>query len=422
MPSLLISGALRPDGSSTALAIRDGRIVAPDDLGPNPELFDASGLVALPGLVDLHTHLREPGKEEAETIATGTAAAAKGGYTTVFCMANLSPVTDTPERVATIVNIAARDALARVIPIGAITRGLAGESLSDIAGMHAAYGTRMFSDDGKCVMNAQLMREAFEQVARFDGFVAQHSQDHNLAPAEAVVHESQISHDLGLLGWPAEAESVIIARDVQLAKLTGARLHVCHLSTAESVEIVRWAKRKGIRVTAEATPHHLYLTTERLRSLDPVYKVNPPLRTDEHVEAVRQGVLDGTIDVIGTDHAPHPAKDKCLPLSSAAFGMINIEQALAVIMDVFVNPGLLGWADVARIMSNTPRTIGGLETGDPLSVGARADLVLLDPTARAIVAPELSLSKSRNCPFAGLDLPDPVVLTMAAGRVTYRRC
>ncbi|MGL4831774.1 MAG: dihydroorotase, partial [Propionibacteriaceae bacterium] len=370
---------------------------------------------------DLHTHLREPGKEEAETIATGTAAAAKGGYTTVFCMANLSPVTDTPERVGTIVDIAARDARARVIPVGSLTQGLAGEQLADIAGMYRAHGTRMFSDDGRCVMNAQLMREALEQVAHFDGFVAQHSQDHNLAPAEAVVHESQISRDLGLVGWPTEAESIIIARDVQLAKLTGARLHVCHLSTAESVEIVRWAKRQGIRVTAEATPHHLYLTTERLRSLDPVFKVNPPLRTDEHVAAVREGVLDGTIDVIGTDHAPHPAADKCRPLSSAAFGMINIEQALGVVMDVFVNPGMLDWADVARIMSNTPRAIGGLEVGDPLAPGARADVVLIDPQARAAVDPDHSLSKSRNCPFAGIDLPDPVVLTIAAGHITYRR-
>lgn len=421
MSSFLIADAQLPDGTHRDLHVRDGVLVDSESAALDAKRVEADGLVVLPGLVDLHTHLREPGKEEAETIATGTAAAAHGGYTTVFCMANLTPVTDTPEAVGHILDVAREGAATRVVPVGSITRGLDGHELSDIAGMHATHGTLMFSDDGKCVMNAQLMREAFEAVARFDGLLAQHSQDHDLAPATAVAHESEISRELGLGGWPAEAESVIIARDVQLARMTGARLHVCHLSTAESVEIVRWAKRKGIQVTAEATPHHIYLTTERLRTLDPVYKVNPPLRTDEHVNAVIEGLCDGTIDVIGTDHAPHPAADKCKPFATAAFGMIDIEQALPVVMDVLVRSGRMGWADVARIMSDAPRRIGRLETGDPFAVGARADLVLLDPAARAVVNPSHSFSLSRNNPYAGEDLPDPVIATMCAGRITYQR-
>lgn len=419
MASYVITGALLPDGTSSDLFLADGVFVDSEPSGA--ERIDADGLVALPGLVDLHTHLREPGKENAETIATGTAAAAKGGFTTVFAMANLSPVTHDAENVGHILDIAAREASTRVVPVGSITRDLAGAELSDIAGMHATHGTVMFSDDGRCVMDSGLMRRAFEAVREFNGFLAQHSQDHGLAGPDAVAHESDISRELELGGWPAEAESIIVARDVQLAKLTGARLHVCHLSTAESVEIVRWAKSQGLRVTAEVTPHHLYLTTDRLRSLDPVFKVNPPLRTDEHVAAVREGLLDGTIDVVGTDHAPHSAHDKCRPFASAAFGMITIEQALAVIIDTFVHAGTMGWADVARVMSENPRRIGGLEQGPGLRVGDRADLVLIDPAARATVDPALGRSKSRNNPFAGIDLPDPVVATFCAGRATYRR-
>lgn len=405
----------------TDLHIRDGHFVSSTDADPQAETICGDGLLALPGLVDLHTHLREPGKEAAETIKTGTQAAAHGGYTTVFCMANLNPVTDCASAVAHIKHIAKTDASAHVIPVGSITKNLAGQELSDIAQMHDQHGTVMFSDDGKCVMNSMLMRKAFEIVAQFDGFLAQHSQDHNLAPASAVAHECDITKELDLGPWPAEAESIIVARDVQLAKLTGARLHVCHLSTAESVEIVRWAKRKGIKVTAEATPHHIYLTTERLRTLDPVFKVNPPLRTDEHVQAVVEGLLDGTIDAIGTDHAPHPAEDKCKPFDTAAFGMIDIEQALPVVMDVLVNTGRMDWADVARIMCVRPRQIARLNSENLLRPGALADLTLIDPSLRAVVDPQTSLSKSRNNPYAGMDLPNPVITTFCGGKITYRR-
>ncbi len=418
MSGYVIAGAMRPDGTTGDLYVADGRFVA--EPPPGAERTHADGLRALPGLVDPHTHLREPGREDAETVASGTRAAARGGFTAVMAMANTAPVTDTAERAAHVRDLG-RGADALVTPIGSITRNLAGRELSDIAGMHAHVGTQMFSDDGMCVMDAGLMRRSLEAVRVFDGVIAQHSQDHNLAPAAACCHESRYSEEFGLTGWPAEAESIIIARDVQLAKLTGARLHVCHLSTAESVEIVRWAKQQGIRVTAEVTPHHLLLTTPLLASHDTTFKVNPPLRTDEHVEAVRAGLADGTIDVVGTDHAPHAASDKARDFPDAKPGMIGLEQALAVVLETLVNPGRLDWATLAERMSHAPARLAGLTTqGRPLAVGEPANLTLVDPAARAAVDRDASASISRNNPYHGLDLPDPIVATMYAGRVTYR--
>ncbi len=421
MAGFFIGGATLADGTRADLLVRHGRFADPAGVAPTDERLDASGLIALPGLVDPHTHLREPGRTDAETVASGTRAAARGGFTAVTAMANLSPVTDTPDAVRRLRAIADSDADAQVVVVGAITRGLAGEALSDLRGM-AAEGVTIFSDDGKCVMNAALMREALDAIKASGGVLAQHCQDHNLAGASACCHESPISAELGLPGWPSVAESSIIARDVELAAYTGARYHACHVSTAESVEVIRWAKRRGLPVTAEVMPHHLLLETPLLRTGDTVYKVNPPLRTAEHVEAVRAALADGTLDMVGTDHAPHAASDKAKPFPEASPGMIGLEQALGVVMDTMVAPGRLAWSDVARVMSHAPaRLVRAHSQGRPIAVGGAANLVLVDPSARARVERDATASKSRNNPYAGLDLPDPVVLTLWAGRVTYRR-
>jgi len=419
---LLVTGAELADGTRGDLFVADGVLRDPADAPGDVERLDADGLIALPGLVDLHTHLREPGREDAETVASGTRAAARGGYTAVFAMANTDPVTDTGESAEHILALGRRDGSAQVVPIGAITKGLAGAELAELGSMNARAGVTVFSDDGMCVMNAGLMRRALEYVTAFDGVVAQHAQDSNLAGTSACCHESEISGRLGLPGWPAVAESVIIARDVQLAKLTGSRLHVCHVSTAESVEVLRWAKAQGIRVTAEVTPHHLYLTTREVESYDPTYKVNPPLRTDEHVDAVRQALADGTIDVVATDHAPHASHDKDdHAFGDARPGMLGLEQALAVVMETSLER--LGWAGVADRMSIAPARIGGVSgtQGRPLAMGEPATFVLVDPAARAVVNRSASASISRNNPYHGRELPDPVVATVWAGRVTYRR-
>ena len=419
---LLVTGAELADGTRGDLFVADGVLRDPADAPGDVERLDADGLIALPGFVDLHTHLREPGREDAETVASGTRAAARGGYTAVFAMANTDPVTDTGESAEHLLALGRRDGSAQVVPIGAITKGLAGAELAELGSMNARAGVTVFSDDGMCVMNAGLMRRALEYVTAFDGVVAQHAQDSNLAGTSACCHESEISGRLGLPGWPAVAESVIIARDVQLAKLTGSRLHVCHVSTAESVEVLRWAKAQGIQVTAEVTPHHLYLTTREVESYDPTYKVNPPLRTDEHVDAVRQALADGTIDVVATDHAPHASHDKDdHAFGDARPGMLGLEQALAVVMETSLER--LGWAGVADRMSIVPARIGGVSgtQGRPLAMGEPATFVLVDPAARAVVNRSASVSISRNNPYHGRELPDPVVATVWAGRITYRR-
>ncbi len=421
MPGLFISGVTLADATRADLLIRDGVFVDPARLGPDDERLDADGLLALPGLVDPHTHLREPGREDAETVLTGTRAAARGGFTAVHAMANLNPVTDTRAAAEHLQAIAGRDASAQVVVVGALSRGLAGQELADIDGLHAA-GVTMFSDDGRCLMNARLMREALDRIRTFDGVLAQHCQDHDLAGSTACCHECAISDDLGLDGWPSVAESAIIARDVELAAYTGARYHACHISTAESVEVIRWAKRRGLPVTAEVMPHHLLLETALVRTGDTVYKVNPPLRTPEHVEAVRAGLADGTIDMVGTDHAPHAARDKAKPFPEASPGMLGLEQALGVVIETMVKPGRLSWADVAERMAYAPARLSRLAgQGRPVAVGEPANLVLVDPASASVVDREATASKSRNNPYAGLLLPDPVVLTVWAGRVTYRR-
>lgn len=420
LPGHTLRGVQLADGQVTDLHLAGGQVV--DQAPAGATVIDADGLIALPGLVDPHTHLRQPGQEEAETVASGTAAAARGGFTAVCAMANTDPVTDTAARAEHVLALG-QGAAAQVVPIGAISQGLAGSQLSDIASMHAS-GARvtMFSDDGKCVPTAGLVRAAMEQIARFDGVLAEHCQDASLAGASACCDEGPVSAELNLPGWPSIAESTIIARDAQIAAYLGARVHICHVSTAEGVEVLRWAKQRGVRITAEVTAHHLLLDSSRLRTRDTTFKVNPPLRSREDVEAVRQALAEGVIDMVGTDHAPHRAADKAQPFPAAKPGMLALEQALACVIETMVNPGRLDWAGVATRMSQAPAALAGLTgQGQALVPGAPATLVLIDPSARAVVDPEASVSLSRNNPYAGLDLPDPVVATWWAGRQTFAR-
>lgn len=406
-------------GESTAdILVADGVIAAigQELKDPDAEVIDASAYIALPGLVDIHTHLREPGREDAETVETGTRAAAKGGYTAVFAMANSYPVADTAGVVEQVWGLGRAAGWTQVQPIGAVTTGLEGKQLAEIGAMaRSRAAVRVFSDDGKCVHDPLLMRRALEYVKTFDGVVAQHAQDPRLTEG-AQMNEGPVSADLGLAGWPAVAEEAIIARDVLLAQHVGSRVHICHLSTRGSVELVRWAKDKGINVTAEVTPHHLLLTDELVRTFDPVYKVNPPLRRSEDVMAVREAVADGTIDVIGTDHAPHPREDKECEWTCAAMGMTGLETALSVVQHALVDTGMITWRDVSRIMSETPARIGCLDQqGRGLKVGEPAHIVLFDPRTDNAVDPASHASKGRNSPYAGMVLPGSVQATFFYG-------
>ncbi len=418
--TLVLRGA-RPYGEEAVdIVIADGVIV--DLAAPGSadgEIVDADGLVALPGFVDLHTHLREPGREDAETVLTGSQAAALGGYTCVHAMANTSPVADTAGVVEQVWRLGQEAGLVDVRPVGAVTIGLAGERMAELGAMAgSAAGVRVFSDDGKCVHDAVLMRRALEYVKAFDGVVAQHAQEPRLTE-HAQMNESELSGRLGLAGWPAVAEEAIIARDVLLAQHVGSRVHICHLSTAGSVEIVRWAKARGIDVTAEVTPHHLVLTEDLVSTYDPVYKVNPPLRTAADVAALRAALADGTIDIIATDHAPHPHEDKDCEWAAAAMGMLGLETAFGVAMETMVVPGLLSWRELAQRMSVAPARIGRVRTqGHDIVPGAIANLAVVDPSAAYVVDPMRLSSKSRNTPYAGRELPGRVVHTVYAGTPT----
>jgi dihydroorotase len=438
-PAWLIRGARPLGGAPTDLLLSDGLIseAGPGLSAAGAQVLDGTGLVALPGLVDLHTHLREPGREDAETVQTGTAAAALGGFTAVHAMANTEPVADTAGVVEQIWRLGRQAGLCDVQPVGAVTAGLDGSRLAELGAMaDSAARVRVFSDDGRCVSDAVLMRRALEYVKAFDGVIAQHAQEPRLTDG-AQVNEGEMSGLLGLAGWPAVAEEAIIARDCLLAAHVGSALHVCHVSTAGSVEIIRWAKSKGWRVTAEVTPHHVLLTDELAASYDPVYKVNPPLRTWADVEALRAGLADGTIDCVATDHAPHPVEDKETEWQAAAFGMTGLETALRVVHAAMVETGLLDWAGVADRMSTRPSVIGRLDGsgspggsplhgppgdaplhGCPLAPGFPANLVLYDPAARSRVDPAEHASRSRNSPFGGMELPGQVVATFLRGTPT----
>ena len=424
-PDWLITGT-EPAGHDgpADIWISDGRIAAigpaaAKDAPAGAGRLDAAGLIALPGLVDLHTHLREPGREDAETVETGTAAAALGGYTAVHAMANTDPVADTAGVVEQIWRLGRQAGRCDVQPVGAVTAGLAGKALAELGAMaDSAARVRVFSDDGRCVADAVLMRRALEYVKAFGGVIAQHAQEPRLTEG-AQMNEGEVSGVLGLAGWPAVAEEAIIARDCLLAAHTGSALHVCHVSTAGSVEIIRWAKAKGWQVTAEVTPHHLLLTDGLAAGYDPVYKVNPPLRTAADVAALREGLADGTIDCVATDHAPHPVEDKETEWATAAFGMTGLETALRVVHEAVVAPGLLDWAGVADRMSVRPAAIGRLAGhGRQLEAGSPASLVLYDPAARGEVDPAQHASRSRNSPFAGMSLPGRVVATFLRGEPT----
>lgn len=410
----LIRGASLADGTRTDLLLAEGRIAATgaEASAAGATVIDADGLIALPGLVDLHTHLREPGYEQSETVLTGTRAAAAGGFTAVFPMANTSPVADTAGVVEQVLSLGEAAGYATVQPIGAVTVGLAGERLAELGAMADSRArVRVFSDDGKCVSDPLLMRRALEYVKAFGGVIAQHAQEPRLTEG-AQMNEGALSGELGLTGWPAVAEESIIARDVLLAEHVGSRLHVCHVSTAGSVDVIRWAKARGVDVTAEVTPHHLLLTEELASGYDARYKVNPPLRSAEDVEALRAGLADGTIDIVATDHAPHPVEAKDCEWDAAAFGMVGLESALSVVQASVVDNGLLGWTDIARVLSSTPARIGRLQGhGLPLEAGAPAELFLYDPSAtRAFSTGDLA-GKGVNSPYLSMTLPGRVVAT-----------
>ncbi|MEU9720421.1 dihydroorotase [Streptomyces sp. NPDC047976] len=421
MSKILIRGAKVLGGDVQDVLI-DGETIAEVGTGLSTEgaqVIEAEGQVLLPGLVDLHTHLREPGREDSETVLTGTRAAASGGYTAVFAMANTFPVADTAGVVEQVWRLGKESGYCDVQPIGAVTVGLEGKKLSELGAMHeSAARVTVFSDDGKCVDDAVIMRRALEYVKAFGGVVAQHAQEPRLTEG-AQMNEGVVSAELGLGGWPAVAEESIIARDVLLAEHVGSRVHICHLSTAGSVEIVRWAKSRGIDVTAEVTPHHLLLTDELVRSYNPVYKVNPPLRTERDVMALREALADGTIDIVATDHAPHPHEDKDCEWAAAAMGMVGLETALSVVQQTMVETGLLDWAGVAERMSHAPARIGSLAGhGRPVSAGEPANLTLVETSYRGVVDPAHFASRSRNTPYEGRELPGRVTHTFLRGRAT----
>ena len=379
--------------------------------------LDASGCTVIPGLVDLHTHLREPGREDAETIATGSQAAAMGGFTCVHAMANTSPVADTAGVVEQVWRRGVEAGIVDVRPVGAVTVGLKGEQLAELGAMaSSAASVRVFSDDGLCVHDPLLMRRALEYVKTFDGVVAQHAQDPRLTEA-AQMNEGALSARLGLAGWPAVAEEAIIARDVLLAEHVGSRLHVCHVSTAGSVEVIRWAKARGIPVTAEVTPHHLLLTEELVESFNPIYKVNPPLRRAEDVHALREAVVEGTIDIIATDHAPHPREDKDCEWAAAAMGMVGLETALGIAVEVFIGSGLLTWRDIADRMSTIPARIGQVpDQGMPIAPGSAANITVWDPSAQGPLEVDALVGKSGNSPYLGRRMPGTVRHVLFRGR------
>ncbi|MDT7642269.1 MAG: dihydroorotase [Pseudonocardiales bacterium] len=427
--NLLIKGArLYGEGDPVDLLLSDGVIA---EIGPeigtgleNPddtEVIEADGLVVLPGFVDLHTHLREPGGEDAETIETGSAAAALGGFTAVFAMPNTDPVADNAVIVEHVHRRGAEVGLVDVHPVGAVTVGLAGERLAELGTMAASgAGVRMFSDDGHCVHDPVLMRRALEYATALDVVIAQHAEDPRMTDG-AQAHEGAVAARLGLAGWPAAAEETIVARDCALARDAGAALHVCHVSSARTIEVLRAAKAAGVRVSAEVTPHHLLLTDAVLTSYDPVNKVNPPLRTGSDTAAMRTALAEGVIDCVATDHAPHPAQAKDCEWAAARPGMLGLQTALSVLVHTMVEPGLLDWRGVARVLSERPAEIAGLpDQGRPLAVGEPATLTLVDPDAQWTVRGAKLASLASNTPYEGMRLPAQVVATVLRGRITAR--
>ena len=422
MKRTIITGGTLADGTLRDILIEDGVITAVGEKlnAADADVIDAQGMIVMAGLVDLHTHLREPGREDSETVLSGSRAGVKGGYVALSAMANTSPVADTAGVVEQVFRLGESAGLLDVFPIGAVTQGIEGKVLAEIGAMaDSAARVRVFSDDGNCVSDPLVMRRALEYVKKFGGVIAQHAQEPALT-AGSQMNEGIVSSILGLKGWPAVAEEAIIARDVLLAEHVGARLHICHLTTAGGVEIIRWAKARGIDVTAEVTPHHLLLTDESARSYDPIFKVNPPLRTQEDVMALRHGLADGTIDIVATDHAPHPVESKECEWQEAAFGMLGLEHALSIVYATMVETGLMTWGDLQNRMSTAPARIGGYsDHGRELAVGAPAHITVINPKAPYRVDRDQLLSKSRNTPFHGMEFSAAVVATVFHGRLVY---
>jgi dihydroorotase len=418
---LVIKGAKLPNGTVSDICIQEQHVVdvVASFKGEATQVIDASGCVVLPGLVDLHTHLREPGREDAETVLSGSKAGAKGGFTALSAMANTSPVADTAGVVEQVYRLGQEAGYLDVFPIGAVTQGLRGEALSEIGAMADSVArVRVFSDDGHCVSDPLVMRRALEYIKKFDGVVAQHAQDPRMT-VNSQMNEGIVSARLGLKGWPAVAEEAIIARDVLLTDHVKSRLHICHLTTAGGVEIIRWAKARGINVTAEVTPHHLLLTDDLASSYDPVYKVNPPLRTESDVHALREALADGTIDIVATDHAPHPLEAKECEWQEAAFGMLGLETALSIVQKTMVDSGMMNWEQVADRMSLAPARIGRYaEQGQMIAKGSFANLVVINPTKSWRVDRDLVLSNSSNTPYHGHELPGFVEYTLFKGKQT----
>jgi dihydroorotase len=423
--SVLIRGVRRyGEGDEVDVLVDDGQIVSMGprlDIPDDADVVDASGQVLLPGLVDLHTHLREPGREYAEDIETGSAAAALGGFTAVFAMANSNPVADSPVVTDHVWHRGQQVGLVDVHPVGAVTVGLAGSQLTEMGLMNAGAGqVRIFSDDGVCVHDPLVMRRALEYATGLGVLIAQHAEEPRLTVG-AVAHEGPNAALLGLSGWPRAAEESIVARDALLARDARARVHICHATTAGTVEILRWAKAQGISITAEVTPHHLALDDTRLATYDGRNRVNPPLRESADAEALRQALVDGVIDCVATDHAPHAEHEKVCEFANARPGMLGLQTALSVVVQTMIEPGLLSWRDVARVMSENPARIAGLaDQGRPLDIGEPANLTVVDPDATWTVRGADLASRSDNTPYESMTLPATVTATLLRGRVTAR--
>ena len=416
-----INNAKLADNSVVDLEINNGVISKlSKSTGKQTDGIDASGRLLLPGLVDLHTHLREPGREDSETVLTGSQAAVAGGYTAISSMANTNPVADTAGVVEQIYRLGKEAGLCDVNPIGAVTKGLNGEQLAELGAMaDSIAGVRIFSDDGKCVSDPLIMRRALEYVKTFNGVIAQHAQEPRLT-INAQMNEGSVSARIGLRGWPAIAEEAIIARDILLAEHVQSRLHICHLTTAGGVELVRWAKQRGIQVTAEVTPHHLLLTDDLVENYDPIYKVNPPLRTQKDVMALREGLAEGIIDIVATDHAPHPAEDKDCEWQAAAFGMVGLETAFSVVVKTMIDSNLMSWTDLVDRMSIKPAQIAGYkQQGQTIAENSPANLILVDTAGSWQVERKNLKSKSKNTPFEGMILPSVISDVIYNGKLVF---